>query len=165
MFYKATMTMKLVMTLYVSTFFVHFIWEMWQVPFYAGMQDASHWQAIRLCTQATAGDGLIALLAYGAAACVVRNSYWVFSRTILSWFVYLSSGLMITWILERLATGSLDRWQYSEVMPVIPMLEVGLLPVLQWLMLPPLVLLLSSVYLRGLGEHDPKADEHQILNK
>ena len=42
-------------------------------------------------------------------------------------------------MMERLATGPLERWAYAERMPVIPLLEVGLSPLLQWIVVPPLI--------------------------
>ena len=33
----------------------------------------------------------------------------------------------------------LSSWTYSSLMPIIPGLGVGLVPVLQWIVLPPLV--------------------------
>jgi len=33
-----------------------------------------------------------------------------------------------------------SRWAYSEAMPHLPVLGTGLLPLLQWLVIPPLVL-------------------------
>ncbi len=31
------------------------------------------------------------------------------------------------------------RWAYSDLMPIVPLLQVGLAPVLQWLVVPPIV--------------------------
>lgn len=47
---------------------------------------------------------------------------------------------MITIVMERLATQVLHRWAYAETMPLVPILGIGLSPLLQWLLLPPLVL-------------------------
>jgi hypothetical protein len=41
--------------------------------------------------------------------------------------------------MERLATGPLGRWAYADAMPVVPVLEVGLSPLVQWIVLPPLI--------------------------
>ncbi len=49
-------------------------------------------------------------------------------------------GLVITIILEALATGPLERWSYTSSMPTLPVLGTGLLPLLQWILLPPLTL-------------------------
>jgi len=48
-------------------------------------------------------------------------------------------GVLITVVMERLATGPLGRWAYADAMPVVPVLEVGLSPLLQWIAVPPLI--------------------------
>ena len=63
-------------------------------------------------------------------------------------------GLAITLVGELLATGALNRWEYSALMPVIPGLKAGLAPVLQWLVLPPLVVWFARVQIAGL-RHGP----------
>ena len=53
--------------------------------------------------------------------------------------LFAAIGVGITMVTEWLATGVLARWAYASEMPVIPGLETGLLAVLQWIALPPLV--------------------------
>jgi hypothetical protein len=57
-------------------------------------------------------------------------------------------GLILTLLLERLAVGPLDRWTYAPSMPLTE-LDIGLLPILQWLVLPPLALVLTARQVRG----------------
>ncbi len=47
---------------------------------------------------------------------------------------FLAMGLVITIIFELLATGPLNRWEYSELMPTV--IGVGVSPVGQWVILP-----------------------------
>jgi hypothetical protein len=47
---------------------------------------------------------------------------------------------VLTVIFEALATGGLNRWEYAPLMPTLPLLGTGLLPFLQWLLLPPIIL-------------------------
>ena len=54
--------------------------------------------------------------------------------------IFLGVGVVVTIIFEALATGMLERWAYNDAMPRLPVLGTGLLPLLQWLALPPLVL-------------------------
>ena len=141
---------QLCLVLFCAAFLIHFVWEMWQIPFFSGMSEANHWSAVIQCSLATLGDGVITLIAYGSSAIVTRNAYWLYNRTSRNWTVYLATGLLITVFLEYLATDVYGRWQYSDAMPIIPILNVGLTPLLQWLALPPLALWLSTVFLRGL---------------
>ena len=49
---------------------------------------------------------------------------------------FLEIGLVITILFELLATGPLNRWQYDELMPMVPLIGVGAAPVAQWVILP-----------------------------
>lgn len=124
------------------SFLVNFVWEMWQVPYYQGMAAAPHAEAIRLCTQASLGDGLISLIAFWAATALSGARRWYLRLRPGAFSIYLAAGVAITILMEWLATGPLEWWRYDAAMPRLPLLGTGLLPVLQWLFLPPLTLAL-----------------------
>mgnify|MGYP003676764134 CR=1 FL=1 len=50
--------------LIVFSFLLHFVWEFWQAPTYAGMIELNHWDGIKLCSSATFGDVGFALTAF-----------------------------------------------------------------------------------------------------
>jgi len=54
--------------------------------------------------------------------------------------VFILVGVVITVIIEALATGPLNRWTYAESMPTIPALGTGLVPLLMWFLVPPLAI-------------------------
>jgi hypothetical protein len=115
-------------------------WEFWQTLFFAGLAEGSHWKGVLLCTQAAFGDAFILLLAYWVVCVAARTRQWVKRPTRRQILLFVGLGLAVTVLLEVLATRVFDRWSYSEAMPVVPGLGVGLLPIAQWLLLPPLVL-------------------------
>ena len=115
-------------------------WEFWQSPFFGGLAQGPHWKGVLLCTQAAFGDAFISLLAYWAVCVAARTRQWGRQPTKGQVVAFVGLGLAVTVLLELLATRVLDRWSYSEAMPVVPGLDVGLLPIAQWLLLPPLVL-------------------------
>jgi hypothetical protein len=51
----------------------------------------------------------------------------------------LGSGLVIGVIVEWVAIHILGRWEYTTRMPVVPLLGVGLAPVAQMVVLPPVI--------------------------
>ncbi len=59
------------------------------------------------------------------------------SGTTLAAFVAI--GLIVTIALEYWATQIGGRWEYAEQMPRLPLLGTGLAPLLQWVLIPPLV--------------------------
>ena len=121
---------------------LNFPWEFLQVPLFEGMADASHWDAIRICTRATLGDGLIMLVAYWVTAAAWRDRRWFLHPRPIWLVAFVGVGVAVTVSLEQLALVS-DRpdwgWRYAESMPVIPIVGIGLSPILQWLLLPLLV--------------------------
>lgn len=54
--------------------------------------------------------------------------------------IFTMMGTVVTVLAEWLGTEQLHIWAYAEQMPTLPLLGTGLLPLLQWLLLPPLVL-------------------------
>lgn len=129
---------------------MHFVWEMWQIPFYVDMLNDSHWSGVWRCSQATFGDGLIALISYLLGAAVARNMFWLVAPTLLPYLSYVVAGVVITILFEHLAVDVLYRWQYSELMPTIPFIGTGLTPTAQWMIIPPIVLWASKVFIQGL---------------
>jgi hypothetical protein len=121
---------------------LNYPWEFLQVPLYEHMPQAPHWEAVKACSRATAGDAVIALAAYGAVAVWLRSRDWVLKPTPAATLSFMGFGVLITVAVEWLALSGLwvERWSYSALMPVVPGLGVGLSPLTQWLVLPPLVL-------------------------
>lgn len=130
------------LNLFFFSFLLNFVWEMWQVPFFEGLAGAPHFDAVRVCTQASLGDGVISVIAFWAAAALAGSRNWYLRLRPGVFLTYLAIGVAITIVMEWLATGPLARWDYAAAMPRLPLLGTGLLPVLQWLFLPPLTLLL-----------------------
>jgi hypothetical protein len=124
----------------VFSFLLNLAWEFWQVPFFDGMADGPHWLGVKACTQATFGDAAIALLAFWVTAAHTRNRYWIAQPGKSQVLIFIIVGVAATMLLEALATRVLGRWAYGDSMPRLPFLGTGLLPVLQWCVVPLLVL-------------------------
>lgn len=73
----AAASAMLVLMIWSVSLFLHFFWEMAQVPFFSGMANASHWDVVWLCTRATIGDANIAFSAYALVALYVKNWFWI----------------------------------------------------------------------------------------
>jgi hypothetical protein len=129
-------------------FLLNFPWEFWQVPFFADLPQGPHWHGVERCTQAALGDAVLAVIAYlGVAAFAGRR--WVVDPRLREIIGFVAVGLAMTLVIEWVSVGALDRWAYADRMPLLPFLGVGLLPVAQWITLPPLVVWMVSRQLRG----------------
>lgn len=127
------------------SFLLHFLWEMLQVPLYADMARMAHWSGIVVCAKATAGDVVIALAAYATAAGFARTWHWRASRPHVA--TYLAMGVTITVVLEGLNVYVWHRWTYAPAMPLV--IGIGVSPLLQWVIVPPLALWLMQRHVAG----------------
>lgn len=140
-------------------FLLNYPWEFLQVPFFSEMPNMAHWDAVLFCTRAALGDVLIALSAYWVVAGLRRRRGWLGQTDFHAILVFIAVGIVITIVLEWHATVLQQRWAYGELMPTLPLLGTGLAPLLQWVILPPMILwlarrqMLAEFYLQQL-EHD-----------
>jgi hypothetical protein len=130
-------------------FLTHFLWEMLQVPWFTGMAKASHGSVVWMCIQASGGDVLILLASFWFSSIVFGHRRWLLEGKRKPAITLLLAAFLVTIVMEWLATGPLERWTYADSMPIIPLLGVGLAPLLQWLILPPLIMWLSHRHMLG----------------
>lgn len=140
----------------VFSFLLHFVWEYLQAPTYAGMAELPHWDGVKLCTSATFGDVGFALTAFWIASATARSRYWFVAPRPLPMLVYLAVGVALTIGFEYYYTQISMRWTYSELMPLVPPFGTGLSPLLQWLVIPPLVLWFTA---RQLPDREARPSE------
>ena len=136
-----------------ASFLLHLLWENLQAPLYEGF--TSFRQHFGVCFRATiTGDMLFMLTIYAALAVVHRDPLWVANRETYAhpttWLIALLIGTLLAVSFELWAVHVDHRWQYAEAMPLMPIVHVGLTPVLQMLLVPPAVLLLTSRLSRSL---------------
>ncbi|MCH8490630.1 MAG: hypothetical protein LAT81_11970 [Oceanicaulis sp.] len=129
------------------SFLLHFVWEFVQVPTYAGMAEMSHWEAIKLCMSATFGDIGFALTAFWTASMAARSRDWLLNPGRLPVAIFIAVGILLTIAFEYYYTNVSLRWTYSDAMPLVPPFGTGLSPLLQWLVIPALVIWLTRRHL------------------
>lgn len=131
-----------------ASFLLNFAWEMLQAPFFAEMPDMPHWEAVLICLQATVGDVVITLAGFAAAGLIDRRALWFERPSRRALLTYLATGIVITMLVEWHAVAT-DRWKYADIMPVLPWVGVGVMPILQWAVLPGLILVAGRRYNSG----------------
>lgn len=117
-------------------FLLNFVWELLQLPLFGGFDDVHHYDVILHCTKATFGDVVISLSAFYCACLFSGTRNWIVESDKIGLSVFFAIGLLITVIFELLATGPLNRWEYSPLMPIVPVIRVGLSPIMQWIVIP-----------------------------
>jgi hypothetical protein len=131
--------MKPVTAYFVSSFVLHLIWENVQMPLFES-GEAPFWDTFTMCLWATAtGDMLFMLTLYLTVALIHRGVWWSCDRSTYShpatWIVPVILGVLLAVSFELWAVHATDRWVYSS-MPIIPVIKVGLTPVLQMILIP-----------------------------
>ena len=113
---------------------LNFAWEMMQAKWFASMRGLSPMRATLLCFRAALGDLVIATTAFAVAALAARAVTWPAERrVVVPATVFVGVGLAVTIRYEVLAL-STARWSYDATMPTL--FGIGVLPLLQWLLLP-----------------------------
>lgn len=113
----------------------HLAWETAHVPLYTIWREGTAQEIAFAVVHCTAGDLAIAGSSLLAALLLVGSSAWPqrgFARVASTAIVL---GVLYTAHSERvnLARGA---WAYAGAMPVVPLLGVGLSPLVQWLAVP-----------------------------
>lgn len=113
------------------------IWEFAHLPLYTIWNEGSPGEIVFAAIHCTGGDILIAMSAL-MLALMITGRNWPHAHlarrrvTILTVVFGLGYTLFSEWlnIVVRAA------WAYSDLMPIIPVLDAGLSPVLQWIVIP-----------------------------
>lgn len=133
----------------ILAFLLNFAWELIQMPLYEGSSYSISF--IAFCALASVADAIMVLLLYLGFAFILKNMFWVeFLNTQQIVFVIITGGTGA--ILSEMRHLSLGSWVYDDSMPIIPYVNVGIAPVLQFMILPLLTYFLSF---RGLKKYLP----------
>lgn len=130
----------------IVAFALNWWWEMLQMPAFLQMMGRPWRSTVLLCTFASLGDAAVTLAIYTAVALGVRNWRWAVAGR---WQAYLAaalSGGIIAVAIEKAALAA-SAWSYSSRMPIVPVLGVGLVPLLQLTLLVPFAIRLSAWWL------------------
>jgi hypothetical protein len=116
------------------TYALNFIWESTQAPLYTAYEGYS--QNWFVCAKAALGD-LVIIGAMFTSMTLLFGKVWVNDLNPKYFMVLFLIGGLLAVLVEKwgLNTG---RWQYDG-MPIVPLLNVGLTPILQMLALPPAI--------------------------
>jgi len=117
------------------------VWEVAQGPLYEGFQyDLGH---VAFCALASVADMFMVLILLFAFGLIFKNVCWIVPLRFNRSLVLILVGGVGAMLAEKWHTASGD-WSYADTMPLIPIVEVGLSPVLQFTVLPLIVFVLSK---------------------
>lgn len=135
-------------------FIIDYIWEMAQMPFFTGMYF-SDFKVWLICARASIGDVVIILIIFILGRLIFKKWNWIDHLNLLKIVYLLIMGVSIAIVIEIISL-KYDRWDYSEIMPVIPKFGVGIIPITQMIILPLLSYIVASKISKfsGIYKHD-----------
>ncbi len=124
----------------VISFILNEFWELVQMPLYE--QPIYKMGHIAFCTLGALADMIMVLLLYVCFGFLYKKAFWVWQSNWVKILVVMLTGAAGAVLSEKrhLLIGS---WAYNQSMPIVPFVNVGLSPVLQFFLLPVISYFLS----------------------
>jgi hypothetical protein len=119
-------------------------WEILQLPLYTIWSTGTFREIAFAVVHCTGGDVLIALTALTVALITAGSKDWPVDRFHPVMLATVSLGVSYTIFSEWLNIVVRASWAYSPVMPIVPGINTGLSPLLQWIVIPAVALWLAQ---------------------
>lgn len=111
-------------------------WEIFQLPLYTIWTKGTTRELAFAVVHCTLGDVLIALAALTLALVAVGTRDWPSGQYNAVLMCTVLIGIGYTIFSEWLNIVIRASWAYSPLMPVVPIINTGLSPLLQWIVIP-----------------------------
>ncbi len=128
-------------------------WEAAHLPLYTIWRTGTPGEKVFAVVHCTGGDLLIALACLALALVLVGKPAWPARAHRRVAALTIGFGVAYTIFSEWLNITVRETWAYSDLMPVVPIINTGLSPLLQWVVVPLLALHLARRAARALGSH------------
>lgn len=112
----------------------NFPWELAQSPLYQDQAALS--TRVWHCFVASLGDGVMVLMIWSIGWYAFQSPVWFDQRQVAVYALMLLLGFLVAMVVEELGL-AVGRWRYTSRMPLLG--HLGLVPLLQMLVLPPLI--------------------------
>ena len=122
------------------------LWEIAQFPLYTVWQEGDWSYILYGLAHCTLGDLLILLIIYWIVALLNHSRYWYRSNILVNGSLFTLLGLGYTIYSEIVNVSIKENWDYTELMPIVPVIEIGGMPFMQWVLVPPVLLWLMRMF-------------------
>jgi len=130
------------------SFLIFGMWEWLQTPFFLDITDKINY-IVWYRFHCTIGDIMILGASMVIWSFIRNNHLWFFAPGKKDYLVVTLMGISYTAYSEILNVVVRKSWAYSDLMPMIPGTHIGLIPVIQWILLPSLILYVCARFIRG----------------
>ena len=137
---------RLILSIFGMGFLLNLIWENVQAPLYEGYTN--FWDHFMMCFWASIVDAAVILLLYALFALWYKDTFWMKHLNWKKGLVLMLLGAAVAFGFEYWAFEN-EVWAYTDRMPVVDVLEIGLSPLLQMMLLPLLTFYVSYRMLKG----------------
>ena len=127
----------------------HLTWEIGHIPLYTIWVEGTWGEIGFAILHCTGGDLLIAMSTMLLSLFLAGTAAWPFERVRRVLAVAVMFGVAYTIFSEWLNIVIRAAWAYRDIMPVVPILDAGLTPLLQWVVVPTLAYLAALRLPRG----------------
>jgi hypothetical protein len=130
------------------SFLLNATWEWIQSPFFVDITSDLNtiiWYRIHC----TLGDTFILMIGYMLISLYYKNLNWVYDSNVKHHAIFVIMGVTYTIFSEYINVNVRNSWSYSEYMPLLPFTNTGLIPFMQWVILPPVIIFITKRQLRG----------------
>lgn len=114
----------------------HLLWEIAHTPLYTIWTEGSAGEIAFAIVHCTGGDLMITFSTLFLALFVFGRPNWPQERATPVFLAAVVMGVGYTIFSEWLNITVREAWAYRELMPVVPVIDTGLTPFLQWLVVP-----------------------------
>ncbi|MHB8735541.1 MAG: hypothetical protein ACYC6M_09595 [Terriglobales bacterium] len=121
---------------------LNFAWEYLQTPLFLGLPPTHH---VAWCGAAALADTLVTLLLYFIVAQRRHDPRWPRNLHVADFVLLVLLGTLFG-VVSEIVFLRLHLWRYGPAMPRLPLLHVGLLPVLQLSVLPLVTVVLAAAF-------------------
>ena len=111
-------------------------WEFAQLPLYTLWYEGTAGEIVFAAVHCTGGDILIASASLLLAFLLVARPTWPRATYKRVAALTIAFALPYTVFSEWLNTEIRGSWAYADLMPIVPVIDAGLSPVAQWIVIP-----------------------------
>ncbi len=123
----------------IVAFGLNLLWEGIQMSAYSSLDEIFVFTKIMIHISASFADALITLGAYLLVALIRWNVGWWLAARFQDFLIFAVFGAISATLIELVAINR-GIWSYGSYMPIVPLLKIGLLPLLQLTILLPTAL-------------------------
>lgn len=122
-------------------------WEWTQSPFFIDTTSSLNlivWYRIHC----SLGDTIILLVGFALLSLNRKSIAWIRNPKVSDYLVLCLLGVSYTFFSEYINVYVRHSWSYSEYMPLMPLIPVGIIPLVQWVALPPVIVFITKRQIR-----------------